>query len=177
MQWISLKSLFNIYLHAVFYIMYNICKLVISINDARFTCNNCTCTVCSSLWVLLNCPRFYYYILQSGCCWTVPDFTTARTVHIHIQYFSLSDISLYTAQCHIWETHQSVVNENLAQQQTKNSVAAKPLIGIKQHTQKQFSAKLWLTDMSNKPTACRPQGRGQEDWRSKAGSFSINLLI
>ena len=28
-----------------------------------------------------------------------------------------------------------------------------------------------VTNTSNKPPACCPQGRGQEDWRPKAGSF------
>ena len=67
--------------------------------DDRPTCNYCICTVRSSVWVLLNCSRFLY----SVHCTSTP-----------VLYCSLSEIPLCTAQCSLWEPHQSVVNENSA---------------------------------------------------------------
>ena len=42
------------------YFTYCTCLLVVSINDAKYACNYCTWAECPSVWVLLNCPRFYY---------------------------------------------------------------------------------------------------------------------
>ena len=138
------------------------CMLLVSRNDARSTCEYCIWTISSPVWVSLNCPRF--------------DYRTHCTCK-HILYFSLSSISLYTVQCTIWESHQSVVNENLVQQQYANSVSAQPSIGIRRNTPKQFSTKLWLwqtCQTSHQHDALRAEGRKTGP---NAGNFSINLLI
>ena len=59
--------------------------LLVSVNDARSTCNHCTCPASSSLWVWLNCPRLYYSV---HCTCT------------HVVYFSLSESSLYKEAVH-----------------------------------------------------------------------------
>ena len=93
-QWISLESLLNVYLHVVFYMHMHPC--VVSTNDDKPLCNYCTWTVCSSGWVLLSCSRFYY----SLHCTHVPN-CTFRFLKLHSKKHSAlckSRVGLWSAR-------------------------------------------------------------------------------
>ena len=131
--------------------------LVVSVNDDRPTCNQCTCTVCISVWVLLNCSEFYYSV---HC--------TCTHVLYHTFHFPKFHSTLCSAPS---ESHISLWSPRIVWQQSKNSAAAQPLIGIKHPTHEQFCVKLWLwqtqqtrqtRQASHQHAALRAEGRKTE---------------
>ena len=100
------------------------------------------------------------YVLQSGCCRTAVDFTTACTVHVPM-YCTFHFPKVHFAQHNAlsWVSHQShVVNEN--------SMAAKwewqgspSFERSKMPHPKTVQCKtVAMTNMANKPPACCPEG-------------------
>ena len=104
------------------------------------------------------------FILQYGCCWSGPNFTTACNVHVNM------NCTFHFPKFH--SAHRSAPSESRISlgQQNENSAAAQPLIGIKRHTPKQFSANLWLwqtCQTSHQRVALRAEGRKTEDQRQE----------
>ena len=83
------------------------------------------------------------------------DLTTACNVHVHM-YCTFHCPKLHSA-------HRSAPSESRISlgQQNENSAAAQPLTGIKRHTPVKCGS-VPVKNMSNKPPACCPRGRGQE---------------
>ena len=125
MQWISLESLLNVSLQAVFYTYIVGCKH----KWCRPTRNYCTCTVCSSVWVLVNSSRIYYSL---HCTCTHVLYRTFHCPKFHTTHWNAPSESCIN----LWSTR-------LARQKSENSEAAQPLIGIKCHILSESSVKLW----------------------------------
>ena len=117
-------------------------------------------------------------VLQRGCCWTAPDFTTAcMYMYTWTALFTFWIFTLLSAVHHLrvasacgqWELSAAAKRGQCGSPASDSNKTPHP-----KTVQCKTAA---VTSMSNKLPACCPQGRGQEDWRPKAGSFSINLLI
>ena len=142
------------------------CILVVSKNDAGSACNNCTYAVWS----------------QYGRCWTAPDLATAYTLMCTfpvLTTFRNLTVLIAFRNFTVLITFRNLTLHNTAHRLRVESVCGQWELSeaAKRHTPKQFSTKLWPTNMSNKPSAFCPHSRGWENWRTKTGSFSSNLLI
>ena len=151
-----IEALLNVYLHVVFYM--------------------CMHVSCKHIMICLKVTNVHIqYPFQYGCCWTTLDFTSACNVHASIYCTVFFTVQNFTVHCTMHcESCISLWSMRIVRQQRDNSMITQPLIEIKRHTPKQTVA---VTNMLNKLPACCPQGRGQEDWKLKAGSFNINQLI
>ena len=157
MQWISLESLLNVSLQAVFYTYIVGCKH----KWCRPTRNYCTCTVCSSVWVLVNSSRIYYSL---HCTCTHVLYRTFHCPKFHTTHWSAPSESCIN----LWSTR-------LARQKSENSAAALPLIGIKCHILSESSVKLWwwqICQTSCQHAALGAEGRKTEDWKQKVSIFT-----
>ena len=68
------------------------------------------------------------------------------------------------------ESRTSLWSMRIARQHSENSAAAQRFMGIKRHTSKRFSAKLWLwqtCQRSHQRVALRAEGRKTEDQRQE----------
>ena len=128
-----------------FFFLCSACQFISIIDAGRHI--HTVHTVCSSIWMLLKCPKILLQRAMSmyTCTFHFPKFHSA-----HRSAPSESRISLW--------------------QQNENSAAAQPLIGIKRHTPKQFSANLWLwqaCQTSHQRFALRAEGKKTEDQRQE----------
>ena len=89
----------------------------------------------------------YKWVLQYGCCQTAQDLTTACIGHVQLyRYCTFHFPKFYSAQRSTPSvSHISLWSTRIARRQSENSAAAQPLIGIRSHTPKQSSVKLWQT--------------------------------
>ena len=109
------------------------------------------------VWVLLNCTPFDYSVIPCP-----------------VLYFPLSKILLYIAQCTVLELHITLWSMRIVWQQSKNSVAAQPLIGIKATPPKQFTVNCGCDKLVEQATSVLPP---RAERRMKAECFNINLLM
>ena len=75
----------------------------------------------------------------------LPQILLQRALYIYTYtaLFTFQNFTLHSAM-RVWESHQSVVNENQVRHQSENSSASRRLKGIKHYTPRQFIAKQWL---------------------------------
>ena len=121
--------------------------------------------LCSSVWVLLNCPGFYYSV-QCTC-------THVLLCTFHFPKFYRAQRGAPSESCiNLWSTR-------IAGQQSENTAAAQPLlIGIKRRIPKQFSIKLWLwqTCQTNcQHAALSVEGRKTEAWRQEVSRSTCSF--
>ena len=134
-----LKMLHFTYVH--------VCMLVVSINDDRPTLAYSTCTVYSSVWVLLNCSRFDYSV---HCACTL--------------------VGRLCCAFHFPKLHSALRRRvaSVCSQGGHNSTAAKrewrgsPGSDRNELPHPQ-TGTVAVTNVSKKSPACCPQGRGQKD--------------